>query len=78
VDAETIHEEAVELGGDRYTSYEFTTAADYSIHVETSEGEVTLAVDESGIDQSEGNSGSLSGQTFCLTPDGDADEQTWS
>ena len=78
VDSETIHEETVELGGNRYTSYEFTTAADYTIRVATSEGQATLSVDESAIAPSDGNSGSLSGQTFCIAPDGDVGEQTWS
>lgn len=77
VGSEEIYEESVELGGDRYTSYEFTYPASYSLSVALDGTEVHLPVNEDLIGASEDGT-RVSGQTVCLTTDGEFEEQRWS
>ena len=78
VRSEVIYEESVELGGDRYTSYEFKYSADYSLSV-TIGGmyEMELPVQEDLIGASRADGKRVSGQTFCLTRGRKLEEQLW-
>lgn len=77
VRSETIYEESVELGGDRYASYEFEYQAPYRLSVALDGSEVELAVREAPIGASRGDDTRVSGQTYCLTTDGEFEEQFW-
>lgn len=77
VRSELIFEESVELGGNRYTSYEFTYPASYSLSVTLNGNEMELPVKEDLIGASPEGDMRVSGQTFCLTMDGDFEEQLW-
>jgi hypothetical protein len=77
VRSETIHEESVELGGDRYTSYEFKYPASYSLLVALDGNEMELAVKEDAIGVASGDDMRVSGQTYCLTTDGEFEQQFW-
>lgn len=76
VNAEIIYEESVELGRDRYTSYEFKYRAPYSLLVTIDDG-TELDVTEELINAPDGVDGRVSGQTYCITTGGDVQEQTW-
>jgi hypothetical protein len=77
VRSETIHEESVELGGDRYTSYEFKYPASYSLSVTLDGNEMELAVKEDAISAASGDDMRVSGQTYCLTMEGRFEQQFW-
>jgi hypothetical protein len=77
VRSETIYEESVELGGDRYTSYEFKYPASYSLLVTLNEHELELAVNEDSISHASGDDTRVSGQTYCLTTEGTFEQQRW-
>ena len=77
VRSETIHEESVELGGDRYTSYEFKYPASCSLLVALDGNEMELAVKEDAIGVASGDDMRVSGQTYCLTTEGEFEQQFW-
>jgi hypothetical protein len=77
VGSEPIYAESVELGGDRYTSYEFTYQAPYSLSVTLGGTETRLEVADDRISSGPGSDAGVSGQTYCLTVDGGFEEQRW-
>lgn len=77
VRSEVIYEESVELGGDRYTSYKFKYPASYSLSVTLDGNEMELPVKEDLISASPDDDIRVSGQTYCLTMDGEFKEQLW-
>lgn len=72
-----IHEETVELGGDRYSSYEFTYPAPYSLSISLEGTEMELPVNEQAIGADPGADMRVSGQTFCLTTAGEYEGTLW-
>ena len=77
VRSEVIYEESVELGGDRYTSYEFKYPASYSLFVTVDGNEMEIPVREDHISGSPGDDMQFSGQTYCLGMDGETEGQLW-
>lgn len=75
--SESIFDETVQLGGDRYTSFEFAYEAPYTLTVTIGGNQVELAVREEPIGAAPGDEKRVSGQTFCLTTDGEFEEQFW-
>ncbi|WP_248515297.1 hypothetical protein [Salinarchaeum laminariae] len=73
----TIYEENVELGEDRYTSYEFTSGATYSIDVSYRGFSSAVAVHEDRIHTPDRPSLSVSGQTCCLDLNGVVHQESW-
>lgn len=73
--SEMIYEESVELGGDRYTSYEFKYPASYSLAVTLNGNEMKLPVQKDLV--SAGGEMRVSGQTYCLSMAGEFEEQLW-
>jgi len=76
VRSEVIYEESVELGGNRYTSYEFKYPAEYSLLVTLDGNEMELPVKEEQISGSQEDM-QISGKTYCLSMDGEAEGQLW-
>lgn len=75
VRSDVIYTESVELGGNRYTSYEFTYPAPYSLSVSLNGTGMELPIKEDLIN-AEGEK-RVSGQTYCLSMDGAFEEQLW-
>lgn len=79
VNREQIYERTVELGRDRYVSFEFKYEAPYELLVDVDGKSWQLEVDENRVNPPPTDGGSVTGQTYCLTVNEyELQEQTWS